>query len=492
VSAIQIQRPTIDAGPFVFGQPMTRRGQPLSFPAFVSRVNPRYAWYPYLIALAAVLERVAAGELSRLMIFAPPRHGKSELVSRLFSAYYLYRYPARWVGLNSYAAELAYTLSRNARGNYTRAGRELSPAAWGVKQWETAAGGGMWAAGVGGPITGKGFHLGIIDDPVKNAKDAASETIRAAQWDWYQSTFYTRQEPGAAIVMIQTRWHEDDLSGRLLAHEAEEPECWHVAHLPALKEEPPSYPPTVTLEPDARRDGEALAPRRYPADKLAAIMRSSGDYYWGALYQQRPRGRDGNLFKREWFPIVTAAPAAARYVRYWDKAGTTDGGAYTAGVLLAEHNGVFTIVDLIMGQWAADERESVIVQTAAADRAAYGYVEIGHEQEPGSGGKESAEATTRRLAGYVVYADRPTGDKALRAEPVAAQAAAGNVRMVAAPWNGRLLDILTAFPLGAVRDPVDALSGGFSRLVKSIPTTGVTSYVQRNLSTPRQPQRARH
>ena len=295
---IQIQRPQIDAGPFTFGQPMARRGHALAFPAFVSRVNPRYAWYPYLSQLSAVLERVVSGELTRLMIFAPPRHGKSELVSRLFAAYYLYRHPARWVGLNSYAAELAYTLSRNARENYTRAGRALSDTAWGVRHWETDRGGGMWAAGVGGPITGKGFHLGIIDDPVKNAEDAASETIRARQWDWYRSTFYTRQEPAAAIVVIQTRWHADDLSGRLLAHETVEPEYWHVVHLPALKEEPPAYPPTVTLEPDARRDGEALAPARYPADKLAGIMRANGDYYWGALYQQRPRGRDGNMFKR--------------------------------------------------------------------------------------------------------------------------------------------------------------------------------------------------
>ena len=486
---IQIQRPQIDAGPFAFGQPVARRGHALSFTAFVSRVNPRYAWYPYLSQLAAVLERVVSGELSRLMIFAPPRHGKSELVSRLFSAYYLYRHPARWVGLNSYAAELAYTLSRNARENYTRAGRALSGAAWGVRHWETDRGGGMWAAGVGGPITGKGFHLGIIDDPVKNAEDAASETIRARQWDWYRSTFYTRQEPGAAIVVIQTRWHEDDLSGRLLAHETVEPEYWHVVHLPALKEEPPAYPVTVTLAPDNRQPGEALAPARYSADTLAGIMRANGDYYWGALYQQRPRGRDGNMFKREWFPIVPTAPANARYVRYWDKAGTAGGGAYTAGVLLAEHGGAFTICDVIMGQWGADERESVIVQTAAADSAAYGHVEIGHEQEPGSGGKESAEATTRRLAGYVVYADRPTGDKALRAEPVASQAAAGNVRMVAAPWNGRLLEILTAFPLGAVRDPVDALSGAFSRLARNAPAVQVTSYAQRNFSTPQRPRR---
>lgn len=459
--------PAIPTGPFTFGQAAATPGRATSFASFVSRVNPRFVWYPHVRQLAAVLQRVADGELSRLMIFAPPRHGKSELVSRLFAAYYLYRHPARWVGLNSYAAELAYTLSRNARENYTRAGRKLSDTAWAVRHWESGQGGGMWAAGVGGPITGKGFHLGVIDDPVKNAEEAASELVRARQWEWYRSTFYTRQEPDAAVVVIQTRWHEDDLSGRLLAAEDEEPERWHVVHLEAVKSAAaPTYPATVTLEPDGRAPGEALAPARYDADRLARIAARIGDYYFAALYQQRPRAHSGNLFRREWFEVVAAVPAGARLVRYWDKAGTQGGGAHTAGLLLAEHRGVYYVADLVMGQWAADERERVIRQTAERDRAAYGHVVIGVEQEPGSGGLESAQATVRNLAGFTVHADRPTGDKVLRAEPIAAQAAAGNVKLVAGTWNGRYLDIVTAFPLGAVRDPVDAQSGAFNLLVR--------------------------
>ena len=463
---LAIPRPQINSGPFTFGRPAAAAG-PRDFRAFVNRVFPRYLWRPYLTQLAALLDQVAAGQLDRLMVFAPPRHGKSEMVSRLFSAYYLTRYPERWVGLNSYAAELSYTFSRNARDYYTRAGGSLRDDAFAVKQWETGKGGGLWAAGVGGPITGKGFHLGIIDDPVKNAEDAASLVIRAKQWDWYQSTFYTRQEPAAAIVVIQTRWHEDDLSGRLLAADVDEPEGWRVVHLEAVKEaEPPDYPMTCVVEPDGRRAGEALNPARYPAEKLARIRGRVGEYYWSALYQQRPRPRSGSMFKREWFEVVGDAPAGARFVRYWDKAGTKDAGAYTVGLLLAEARGVYYVVDMVMGQWQADERERVIRQTAEADRATFGRVVIGVEQEPGSGGKESAENTVRNLAGHAVQADRPTGDKALRAEPVAAQAAVGNVRLVRGSWNLRFLDVVTSFPLGAVRDPVDALSGAFNMLLR--------------------------
>ena len=175
---------------------------PNSFMHFIRQVNPRYHFYPHVQRLLRVLDRVLDGSINRLMVFMPPRHFKSETISRLFSAYYLLRYPYRWVGLSSYGADLAYSLSRNARTNYVAAGGELRQAK-AMRQWESYGGGGMWAAGVGGAATGKGFDLGIIDDPLKNAEEAASETIRAKQKDWYRSVFTTRQAPDAAIIIIQ-------------------------------------------------------------------------------------------------------------------------------------------------------------------------------------------------------------------------------------------------------------------------------------------------
>lgn len=467
-----IDLPAIDTGPFAFGSDADQGGEPLTLREFVGLVNPRYVWYEHVARLAAVLQRVADGEVSRLMVFMPPRHGKSELISRLFAAYYLYRYPARWVGVTSYAAELAYTLSRNARENYTRAGAALNPAAYAVRHWETGKGGGLWAAGVGGPITGKGFHLGIVDDPVKNAEEAHSEAIRAKQWEWWRSTFLTREEPGAAIVVVQTRWHEDDLSGRILAHEAEEPENWHVVHYEAIKEEEPStYPASCTVEPDFRETGEALAPLRYGLEKLKKIARRIGDYFFGALYQQMPRARAGGMFKGEWFDIVPLVPTPARFCRYWDKAGTEGGGSYTAGVLLAESAGAYYVADVVMGQWAAPERERVISQTLQLDAARYGHVPTGVEQEPGSGGKESVEATIRNNPGFYVFADRPSGDKVLRAEPLAAQAAIRNVKLVQGSWNQRFVEILAGFPHG-IKDPIDAASGAFKYLQEGVTVVG--------------------
>src|SRR5262245_27046644 len=156
---------------------------PISFREFVGKVNPRYRWYRHCEALAGVLQRVADGEIKRLMVFMPPRHSKSESVSRLFAAYFLYRYPQKWVGITSYSAELAYTLSRNARENYRKIGGRINEEAQAVKHWETGRGGGLWAAGVGGAMTGKGWGLGLIDDPIKNAEDAASDVIREKQKD---------------------------------------------------------------------------------------------------------------------------------------------------------------------------------------------------------------------------------------------------------------------------------------------------------------------
>jgi predicted phage terminase large subunit-like protein len=446
-------------------------GEALSFRAFVDLVRPRYQWYRHCEVLAEVLQQVADGQIKRLMVFMPPRHGKSEEVSRLFTAYYLYRFPHRWVGINSYAAELAYTLSRASRENYTRAGGSLKSDAAAVKHWETPHGGGMWAAGVGGPITGKGFHLGIIDDPLKNAQDAASETIRAGQKEWYGSTFYTREEPGeGAIVVIQTRWNEDDLSGWLLAQEEDdEPERWHIVSFEAIKDdEPQQFPASCTVEPDWRKPGQALCEARYTLEKLRKIAQRVGLYFWNALFQQRPRPRDGDFFQRPWFEIVALAPAVAERVRYWDKAGTEGGGDFSAGVLIAKSpEGRFYVEDVVRGQWSPHARNQVIQQTADLDEERYGgKVLTVLEQEPGSSGKESALNSIFQLAGHRVRAETVTGDKAVRAQPFADQAEAGNVKIVRGPWNKQYLDELCGFPNAKHDDQVDGSSGALNKLTR--------------------------
>lgn len=474
---------------FGFSKPsaVSRKTAPdevLTFRQFIAKVSPKFKFYPHLDKLIEVLQQVCDGSIARLMVFMPPRHGKSETVSRLFSAYYLYRHPDRWVAITSYAAELAFTLSRNARENYTEAGGAISADAFAVKHWETGRGGGLWATGVGGPATGKGFHLGICDDPLKNSEEASSETIREKHKDWWRSTFSTREEPGGAIVVIMTRWHEDDLAGWLLTSEAgneDEPEGWRIVNMPAVAEESTTrFPSTCIVEPDNRQPGEALCPERYNADKLRKIQRRLGSYFWASLFQQRPAPRGGDFFKRQWFSIVQALPAGCRFVRYWDKAGSAGKGAYSAGVLMAvSPDGRYFVVNVVRGQWSSGQREIVILQTAHLDQQRYREVAIWVEQEPGSGGKESAENTVRNLAGFTTRAEPVHGDKELRAGPLAAQAEVGNVFLLAGDWNQQYLDELVAFPNGTYKDQVDGSSGAFNKLAMKQVAAGSSAVVTR-------------
>lgn len=432
----------------------------------MAQARPRYQWYRHCEALADALEDVAADRCRRLMVFMPPRHGKSELVSRMFSAYYLLRHPERWVGLNSYAAELAYSLSRAARSVYRDAGGAVRADSSAVHHWETASGGGMWAAGVGGPITGKGFDLGIIDDPLKNAEDAASAIVREKQRDWYASTFSTREEPNGAQVVIQTRWHEEDLSGALLATErtAEHPEGWRILCLPAIADEPEPerWPESCEFIADWRQPGAPLCPERYPIEKLRQIEERLGGYFWDALYQQRPTPRGGSFFKVNCLQFADAAPAGLRCVRAWDLAATDGGGDWTVGVLMGvDERRRFWVLDVVRGQWAPDERDKVVRSTAQRDGHA---VTILGPQDPGSAGKDTALAFSRLLAGYTVVTRRVTGQKTVRAEPMASQIGAGNMTVLRASWTDTLVEELRQFPRGTNDDQVDAASDAFASL----------------------------
>lgn len=450
----------------------------LTFREFVTKVQPRYRWYRHCCILADVLQDVADGKRKRVMIFMPPRHGKSEETSRLFSAYWLYRFAHQWVGISSYGSDLALTLSRSARDNFVKGGGSVKADSSAVKHWETTENGGMWAAGVGGPITGKGMHLGIIDDPLKNDEEARSSVIREKQKEWYKSTFYTREEPAAtgevgtestssdaAIIVIQTRWHGDDLSGWLLSQELSDednPERWHVVCMPAIAtcEVPDYIPSTCTVEPEFRQVGEALCPERRPLPKLIKTKAIVGNYHFSALFQQSPTVEDGEFFTT--FPIIDAIPPGSICCRGWDKAGSQGKGDWTAGVKIAETpNGTYVVCDVVRGRWASDDREKAIRDTATKDGV---DTWIMVEQEGGSGGKDSASITIRGLAGFVAYAQSVTGDKASRARPLSAQALSGNVSLLRGDWNAAFEREAKEFPNGTHDDQIDAASLAFNKL----------------------------
>lgn len=428
------------------------------------------------------LDRFVTGDIKRLIISLPPRHTKSESVSRRLPAFILGKDPNAPIIAASYGADLARRMNRDVQrimddAPYRRLFpdtklfgsnvRTVAQGSWlrNSDMFEVVEYNGYYrGAGVGGAITGMGMKYGIIDDPLKNRADANSPTIRQKIWDWYTSTFRTRLAPGGGILVTMTRWHEDDLVGRLLAQAASDPEAdqWTVLTLPAIAEEP-------IAEYDQRRPGEALWPTRFDLAELSKTRVSLGSYDWNSLYQQRPAPPEGGMFKRQWFEIVDVAPRFMNRVRYWDKAGSTGKNDFTCGVLMAmDKLGQFYIEDVVRGQWSALEREMIIKQTAQADAERTGATTIWHEQEPGSGGLESAQATNRNLAGYPVRFETVTGDKETRALPFAAQAEALNVKLVKGVWNAAYLNELTSFPYGMNDDQVDGSSGAFNKL--SAPT----------------------
>jgi predicted phage terminase large subunit-like protein len=454
---------------------------------FTSYTFPAYRADPVHALIAATLDRVVAGEIQRLMIFAPPQHGKSELVSVRLPAYWLARRPDDPLILASYGADLAYNHSGQAR--QVLEGAEFATLFPGIRtrrdsravnHWRLAGQrGGLLAVGVGGPITGHGARLGIIDDPFENWEQAQSETWRARVWEWYRTTFRTRIWEQGAIILIMTRWHEDDLAGRLLHEHAGQ---YTVLRLPALAESQAERDANNArlglgagdADPLARAPGDPLAPSRFSQAALASLRNDVGGLGWAAEYQGVPTALEGTLFRRQWLPIVDAAPAAARRVRYWDKGGTEGGGDFSVGTLMNRSpEGVFIVENVVRGQWSSHQRNEVMAQTAQLDGQRPTPVTIWVEQEGGSGGKESAEATVRLLAGYNVHTETVTGSKTTRAQPFAAQCEAGNVRLLRGDWNAAYLDELTSFPFGRHDDQVDASSGAFAKLAQRIDTAAI-------------------
>ena len=225
---------------------------------FTEYTNPLYERAQHHEQIAAKLEAVERGEIDRLMIFMPPRHGKSELASKRFPAWCLGRNPQMQIIAASYNSDLANDFGRHVRNIVAEPefgeifpGVSLAPDSQAANRMNTNKGGSYVAAGVGTAVTGRGAHIALIDDPFKDREEADSERRREVVWDWYRSTLFTRLMPGGRIVLIQTRWHEDDLAGRLLEHEGDQ---WEVLELPALSE-----------------DGDALWPEWYGKDTLERI-----------------------------------------------------------------------------------------------------------------------------------------------------------------------------------------------------------------------------
>lgn len=263
----------------------------------------------HLDLIDGAFRRIASGEKLQVMLTMPPRHGKSQRASRWGPLWYLRRHPEHRVMIACHGASLAEDHGRWIRDQLLEypdtLGIRLNSGSRAANRFDleqkrgSSVRGGLVAAGVGGGLTGKGFNLGIVDDPFKGHDDASSPAQRDRVWEWYRSVFFTRRAPAASIILINTRWHEDDLSGRLLAHE---PHRWLQIDLPALADR--------TDDPIHRSIGDPLWPAQYDAAELAETRESVGERVWYALYQQKPRPLEGGVWKWAWITGNRLKPEA--------------------------------------------------------------------------------------------------------------------------------------------------------------------------------------
>ena len=413
------------------------------------------------------LEAITRGEIKYLIINIPPRHMKSLLVSVFWPCWEWITKPSiRWL-FSSYAETLSKRDSLKCR--------RIIQSSWYRSNWgdtvkitsdqneklrfENDASGYRVATSVGGVGTGEGGNRIVVDDP-NNVKESESEVKRATINNWWDESMSTRlNNPKTdAKVIIQQRTHASDLTGHVL-DKHQDSELVHLC-LPARYEVDHPH----KCDADIRtKDGDLLWLGRYGEKELSELEKDMGVYAVAGQLQQRPSPRGGGMFMIDRFKIINVVPGGIKKtVRYWDKAGTLDGGAYTAGVRMNKMaDGTYLIDDVVRGQWSAAIREKRIRQTAELDgKGVIAWV----EQEPGSGGKESAEATIKNLAGFIIKAERVTGAKEVRAEPYSIQVEAGNVSVLNKPWTKPFIDEHEDFPMGKFKDQVDSASGAFNKL----------------------------
>lgn len=430
---------------------------------FIKKVMPSYKFYKFHAEVIKQLQRVIDGKCNRLILQVPPRHGKSLLASQLLPAAYLLAHPDRYVGISSYSSELAEGFSRKAREFFKAGGGLLNESSKAVNAWGTEGSGGLWAAGVGGAITGRSGHLLIIDDPVKNREDAESTRMMDKLNDWYTSTLYTRLEPQVgAIVVIQTRWSENDMIGQLLENEMNVSEKgrenWTIVDLPALYEDEgdrPILPAHCEAITDWREEpGEPLCPQRYGQDDLERIREAVGSRDFASLYQQRPAPEGGNMFDPSWWQYYshdTPLPVFQRVMLSVDATFTaTSKSDYVVGAVVGQAGSQFYVLDLVR------EKLDVIGTMAMIGRMYQKHQLSGTVIELAASGYAVYQMLEKKVPGLIGF--RPEKSKESRAAGCVPVVEAGNVYLPSsATWLDAFISEFSLFPASKNDDMVDAL-----------------------------------
>jgi predicted phage terminase large subunit-like protein len=423
-----------------------------SLRSFAAAVHLAFRCPPHIRLLIRELESLERAETDRLMIFCPPRHGKSLLVSGIFPAWYLGRHPEQSVIASSYGAELATDFGRKTKATIADLPfRAIFPGVRLLEDTQSTSrlgllqGGNYYAVGAGGALTGRGANLIVLDDLVKNYEEANSETARRSLQSWFETTLYSRLEPGGKIALIMTRWHQDDLAGWLLREHAAD--GWRVISLPAIAEE---------NDPLGREEGAPLWPQRYPLEVLERIREAIGSAAWLSLYQQRPSAATGNVFKKDWWQFydpddeieplrislsLDTAFSAKQSSDYsvceiW---GETETGHYLLNVWRArvEFPRLIAIVNELADVW---HPSAILIEEAAS-------------------GQSLIQALRASTILPVIAVKHQSRSKEARASAASPTIEAGRVFLpIEAPWLPAFLEELSSFPNGAHDDMVDALS----------------------------------
>lgn len=419
-----------------------------SLVGFTEFTFPRYRTAQHHIQIAEQLERVERGESDRLMLLVPPRHGKSELASRRFPAWYLGKHPERQFISASANSELASDFGRDVRNILasTEYGHlfptRLAADSQAKGKWNTQQGGSYFSVGIDGGVLGRGAHVFMIDDPFGTMADARSDSQRRSVFNWFSGTAYNRLQKGGAIVIINHRMHEDDLVGMLLAQQAAGGDTWEVVQLKAIDDE-----------------GHALWPEEYPIEALERIRRNTQAVDWSALYQQNPTPDEGTYFSRDWLRPYVDVPDRKTLQIYMsaDYATTSEGGDFTVILVVGmDPEERLYLLDCWRGQASSDVWVTTLCDMILQWRP-LGLAEESGQIKAGVGPFLSKEIELRKA--YVARTTFPTrGDKAVRAQSIRGRMAIRGLYVPThAPWYPDFRAELLAFPSGKHDDICDAL-----------------------------------
>lgn len=469
---------------------------------FTKKFHPNYVagWVheDVCMRLEKFSQDVVDQKSPRLMLLMPPRMGKSELASIRFPAWHLGHHPEHEIINCGYNLDLPMRFSRRVREILRDKAylalfpdAKLDPESQSVEAWNTTAGGGFTAAGVGGGITGKGAHILIVDDPIKNMEEADSILVRDALWDWYWSTAYTRLAPGGGVLLIQTWWNDDDLAGRLQKQMRDNPmaDQFEVVKYPALaegdeyrtiegkiiviepeKEEPPKD--AILL----RKKGEALHPERYSTELMQNYKANMHPRIWSALYQQNPVPDEGQYFKQDWIkttPVLISARGKNIY-QAWDFAiGEKQQNDYTVGVtIIQDEKNYLHVVDLVRFKG-----DAFVIVEEMLNMVEKWYNEPDSSLllgvEDGQIWRSIEPLLKLRMAERELFPPyevmKPLTDKLARARALQGRMQQGRVYFLEAPWTESLKKEMLRFPAGDHDDQIDALAWACNLVVGKKP-----------------------